>query len=132
MESNEAHKNTLKRAGRMAQAWECLPSKSEVLSSNPSSIKKKECKVVQPLWKQYGSPSKKSDLPYHLAILLLDTHVYICVYVYVYMMKILPGKYITALFTRSWNGNDLMFIDRWIINMCVIQTYAYNGYIIQP
>jgi hypothetical protein len=28
--------------GRMAQAVECLPSKCKVLSSNPSTVKKKE------------------------------------------------------------------------------------------
>jgi hypothetical protein len=39
---------TEKRAGRVAQVIECLPSKCETLSSNPSTIKKKKKKNRKP------------------------------------------------------------------------------------
>jgi hypothetical protein len=37
---------TQNRAGEVAEVVECLPSKCEALSSNPSNIKKKEREVI--------------------------------------------------------------------------------------
>jgi hypothetical protein len=43
-----------KRAGRVSQLAQCLPSKHEALSSNPSAAKKKKKKRKKPLGESTG------------------------------------------------------------------------------
>jgi hypothetical protein len=46
--SRNVHKHTSTWAGGVAQVIECLPSKSESLSSNPRATKKKKNKHLNP------------------------------------------------------------------------------------
>jgi hypothetical protein len=63
-----------KRAGRVAQVVECLPSNGEALSSNPSTAKKKkDCRefqdslscIVKPCLRKLRKKPKSSQIRYY-------------------------------------------------------------------
>ena len=84
-----------------------------------------ECKLIQPLWRTVWRFLKKLkiELPYHLAILLLD----------IYPRKNIiqkescSTKFIAALFTiaRTWKQPKCPSTDEWLNKMWHIHTMEY-------
>ena len=85
-----------------------------------------ECKLEHPLWKHYGSASKKLEieLPYNLAIQLLG--------IYPIEMKAASQRdiciflFTAALFiiAKSWKETRHPLMDEWMNKM---QLYTYNS-----